>query len=46
MKERTWVIKLNGQTIYRSQHELPTRLLTIKLRRDGWGLVYMEAEDK
>ena len=39
-----FVIKLEGQTIYRSQYEHSTRLLVIALRRDGWGCVYMEQE--
>jgi hypothetical protein len=37
-----YVIKLNGQIIYKSKWERPTYLLTILLRREGWGMVYME----
>ena len=41
-KEKIFVLKLNGQIIYRSKYERPTYLLAIALRRDGWGMVYSE----
>ncbi len=37
-----YLLRLNGQIIYRSSHERPTYLLAILLRRQGWGLVYFE----
>ena len=37
-----YVIKLQGQVIYRTESEQLATVQCIALRRAGWGLVYVE----